>query len=229
MSAGAPYRASVWLLDADAPADVPGDEALAPYAAWLDASERARLLRFQRPSRRRQFLVGRVLARLALGHVLGAEPSLIRLQDRPGAAPLLVSPSAPTAGFSISHSGRWVACAVSGSSKVGLDIERIDASRDIDALAAQAFDEDQRTWLAARPAATRVRDFYSLWSRAEAQFKLDMPAGSSFDLSTPELAIVLCCGQALDRVPEVEHRTLSAPLPPACAPAPTRSRPKTSS
>ena len=229
MKPGAPHRASVWLLDADALGDAAGDGVLASYAAWLDASERERLARFQRPARRRQFLVGRVLARLALGHVLGAEPSIIRLLDRPGSAPLLMSPSAPAAGFSISHSGRWVACAVSRSSKLGLDIERIDAGRDIGALAAQAFDADRQAWLAARSPATRVRDFYGLWSRAEAAFKLGMPAGSCFDLSTSELAVVLCCEQALDRAPEVELRTLSAPPPPACAPAPTKSTPKTSS
>jgi 4'-phosphopantetheinyl transferase len=223
VTTGAAHRASVWLLDADAP----GDEALAPYAAWLDESERERLARFQRPARRRQFFAGRVLARLALGHVLGVEPSIIRLQDRPGSAPLLVSPLTPAAGFSISHSGRWVACAVSSSSKLGLDIEVIDGTRDIDALAAQAFDDRQQAWLAARPIETRVRDFYSLWSRAEAQFKLGMPAGEVFDLSLPELTIVLCCQQALDSAPEVELRTLSAPPPPACAPAPTKSRPKT--
>ena len=225
MSADASHRASVWLLDADALAD----ETLALYAAWLDASERERFARFQRPARRRQFLAGRVLARLALGHVLGVEPSIVRLQERAGSAPLLVSPLTPAAGFSISHSGPWVACAVSGSSKLGLDIEAVDGSRDIDALAAQAFDDRQQAWLASRPSETRVRDFYSLWSRAEAEFKLNMPAESMFDLSTPELAIVLCCEQVLDSAPEVELRTLSAPPQPACAPAPTRSRPKTSS
>lgn len=205
MTAGASHQASVWLLDADALAD----ETLASYAAWLDASERERLPRFRRPARRRQFLTGRVLARLALGHVLMAEPQSVRLQDRPGSAPLLVSPLTPAAGFSISHSGRWVACAVSNCSKVGLDIEAVDPTRDIDALAAQAFDADRQAWLAARPPDTRVRDFYGLWSRTEAQFKLGVPAGSVFDLSTPGLAIVLCCEQALDSVPELSVRTMT--------------------
>ena len=225
MRAGASHRASVWLLDADAP----GDEILNSYAAWLDASERDRLARFQRPARRRQFVAGRVLARLALGQVLEADPQSIRLQDRPGSAPLLMSPLMPAAGFSISHSGRWVACAVSGSSKLGLDIEVVDGSRDIDALAAQAFDDRQQAWWASRRSETRVRDFYSLWSRAEAQFKLGVPAGAVFDLSTPALSVVLCCERRLDSAPAVESVTLSAPPPPACAPAPTTSTPKTSS
>jgi 4'-phosphopantetheinyl transferase len=199
VSAGVPHRASVWLLDTATLADA----TLAARSGWLDETEHQRLARFVRPARRRQFLAGRLLARLALGQVLEREPQSIRLEDRPGLAPLLVSPAA-AAGFSISHSGRWVACAVSASAKVGLDIEVVDAARDIDALAAQAFDEDRRAWLAARPPETRLRDFYGLWSRAEAQFKLGMPAASAFDLSLPELSIFLCCERELGSVPLVE-------------------------
>jgi 4'-phosphopantetheinyl transferase len=196
----------VWLLDAGTLTD----GTLASYAAWLDNIERQRLGRFIRPGRRRQFVAGRVLARLALGHVLKVDPATIRLEDRPACAPLLVSPADPAAGFSISHSGRWVACAASASAKVGLDIETVDASRDIDALAAQAFDEEQWTWLAMRPADTRLQDFYRLWSRVEAQFKLGMPAGSSFDLSTAGLAIVLCCEQMFCHAPKVEIMSLKS-------------------
>jgi len=199
-----PHRALVWLLDADALSD----GTLAAYAAWLDATERRRLERFVRPARRRQFLTGRVLARLALAEVLGIGAKDVRLEDRPGAAPLLAAPADEVAGFSISHSGRWVACAASVSSKLGLDIEVVDPARDIDALAAQAFDEGQLAWLAARPPATRLRDFYGLWSLAEAQFKLGRLARGRFDLSTPALAIVLCSEQALGAAPEVEIKTL---------------------
>jgi 4'-phosphopantetheinyl transferase len=199
-----PHQAIVWLLDAGALAE----ETLASCSGWLDTSEHQRLARFIRPARRRQFLAGRALARQALGLVLGTRPEAVRLQDRPGCAPALVSPAAGTAGFSISHSGRWVACAVSASSKVGLDIELVDPGRDIDALAAQAFDERQQAWLAARPQDTRLRDFYSLWSAAEARFKLGMPAETTFDLSTPELSIVLCSDEVLSLAPAVEIRNL---------------------
>jgi 4'-phosphopantetheinyl transferase len=200
VTAGAPHQASVWLLDAGALAD----EALVAYAGWLDGAERRRLARFIRPARRRQFLAGRVLARLALGDLLKLEPRSIRLEDHPGCAPLLASPADAAVGFSISHSGGWVACAVSAGSKVGLDIEVIDQTRDIDALAAQAFDGDRQAWLGMRPPDTRRQDFYKLWSRAEAQYKLGAPAGSVFDLSTAGLAIVLCCEQVLCRAPELE-------------------------
>jgi 4'-phosphopantetheinyl transferase len=80
--------------------------------------------------------------------------------------------------------------------RVGVDIELIDPARDIDALAGQAFDAQQRAWLAARPDACRVRDFYTLWSTAEARFKLGVAPVSTLEFPHPELSVVLCCGHA---------------------------------
>jgi 4'-phosphopantetheinyl transferase len=196
-------RAVIRLLDAGAL----GEADLQRFAAWLDDSERERLERFVRPGRRRQFLAGRGLARRTLGAVLGLAPAAVRLAERPGAAPALALPGFDEAGFSISHSGRWVACAASAGCRVGLDIEIIDPRRDIDALAAQAFDARQQAWLRARPAHARVNDFYSTWSLLEARFKLGAEPVSTYDLSRPGLAIVLCCAQELAAPPVVELDT----------------------
>jgi 4'-phosphopantetheinyl transferase len=197
------HRAVIRLLDAGAL----GEAHLQRFAAWLDDSERARLARFLRPERRRQFLAGRGLARRMLGSALGLAPEAVRLAERPGAAPSLALPGFEEAGFSISHSGRWVACAASASCRVGLDIETVDPGRDIDALAAQAFDAREQAWLRARPAHTRVNDFYGAWSLLEARFKLGLEPASSFDLSRPDLSIVLCCAQELAAPPAVEFDT----------------------
>lgn len=169
------------------------DRVLAGYTTWLDDSERQRVARFVRRERRNQFIAGRVLARRTLGAVLGVAPETVRLVERPGAAPALAVPDAGTAGFSISHSGPWIACAASATGRVGLDVEVVDPARDIDALAAQAFDASEQAWLAARPAATRVADFYRTWSTLEARFKLGTVAAATFDLSRPGLSMVVCC------------------------------------
>jgi 4'-phosphopantetheinyl transferase len=199
------HRAVIRLLDAGALTDAH----LRRFADWLDDSERERLARFVRLERRRQFLAGRALARRALGAVLGLAPAAIRLAERRGAAPVLALPGFDEAGFSISHSGRWVACAASASCQVGLDIETVDPERDIESLAAQAFDAQAQAWLRARPAHTRVNDFYSAWSLLEARFKLGAKPASSFDLSRSGLSIVLCCAQELEAPPAVEIDTLA--------------------
>jgi 4'-phosphopantetheinyl transferase len=198
------HGAIVRLLDAGAL----DDGVLARCAIWLDDSERQRLARFVRRERRNQFIAGRVLARRTLAAVLGVAPETVRLVERPGAAPALAAPDAGTAGFSISHSGPWIACAASATGRVGLDVEVVDPARDIDALAAQAFDASQQAWLAARPAATRVADFYRAWSTLEARFKLGTASAATFDLSRPRVAIVVCCEHEPAVPPVVESASL---------------------
>ncbi|MFS2214793.1 4'-phosphopantetheinyl transferase superfamily protein [Telluria sp. Tellsp104] len=180
------------------------DTVLAQCTAMLGDSERQRLARFVRRERRNQFIAGRVLARRTLGAVLGVAPAAVRLVERPGAAPALAMPGAGAAGFSISHSGPWIACAASAMGRVGLDVEVVDPARDIDALAAHAFDASQQAWLTARPTASRVSDFYRAWSTLEARFKLGTVAEATFDLSRPGLAIVVCSEHALAAPPVVE-------------------------
>jgi 4'-phosphopantetheinyl transferase len=184
------------------------DGLLAQCTAMLDDSERQRLARFVRRERRNQFIAGRMLARRALGAVLGVAPETVRLVERPGAAPALVKPACTQAGFSISHSGPWIACAASATGRIGLDVEVVDPARDIDALAAHAFDASQQAWLAARPAAVRLSDFYQAWSTLEARFKLGTVAAATFDLSRPGLAIVVCSEHALAAAPVVEYDRL---------------------
>jgi 4'-phosphopantetheinyl transferase len=194
------HGAIVRLLDAR----TLDDGGLARCIGWLDDSERGRLARFVRRERRAQFIAGRVLARRTLGAVLGVAPEMVRLVERPGAAPALAMPGAGSAGFSISHSGPWIACAASATGRIGLDVEVVDPARDIDALAAQAFDASQQAWLAARPADTRLCDFYRAWSTLEARFKLGTAAAATFDLSRPGLAIVVCCEHELAAPPVLE-------------------------
>jgi 4'-phosphopantetheinyl transferase len=165
--------AALWLARADRVSAA----TLADYRGWLGAGEAARYAGFKRPARQRQFLVGRGLLRQALGHLLALAPATIRLEERPGMAPSL-STLRGVPGMSISHSGPWVACAVSGHTALGLDIEQRDASRDLLALAGQAFDADIVAALAALSPAARVTDFYRRWSTQEARIKLGSPDGA---------------------------------------------------
>ena len=159
--------ASLLMVDADA---VP-DADLPRWREWLAPGEQARCQRFARAQRLRQFVIGRVLARMALGQVLNVPARAVVLEEQVAGAPLLVAKGFD-GGFSISHSGRWVACAVSAHTRIGLDIELLDTSRDLDALAAQAFDAQEIARWQALSAARRVDGFYRLWSEKEARFKL---------------------------------------------------------
>lgn len=142
--------------------------------------------------RRRRFVAGRGLLREALAPLLRLARADISLVERHGAAPLLDLPGRTLPYFSIAHSGSWLACAVSVHVAVGLDIERLDAARDVAALAAQVFDAQQQAMLARLAPEPRLRQFYHMWSTAEAQFKLGTVCAQTTVLAHPALAIVLC-------------------------------------
>lgn len=187
----------VWLVDAEAI-----DAAtLATYALWLGPSERARCERFVRAERRRQFIVGRALLRLAVGQLLGVAPTSIALTERPGKAPHLGADG--IAGFSISHSGRWVACAASTATALGLDIEPIDLSRDVGALTEHAFSQRDAERLAALPAAMRHAYFYRMWCAHEAHIKLGAAGAVDYPLGMPGLAGMLACAAPLVVAPSL--------------------------
>ena len=204
-------QACLWMVDADAVTDAE----LQRFRGCLSAGEMARHQRFVRAQRQRQFIVGRTLLRMALGRLLGVTPQEIRLEEQVGKAPRLAAPlqkGAPP-GFSIAHSGRWVACAVSAQTALGLDIEMKDATRDLDALAAQAFDSaEMAQWarLQGLAAPQRAEGFYRLWSEKEARFKLGAEAAGGHCLSLPhaELAVALCSERPLDMPPTIELITL---------------------
>ena len=191
-------RADVWLVDGRSISDA----VLDGFIGSLSAGELARYRRFVRAERRRQFLIGRVLARQALGDVLGVAPQGLTIDDVAGQRPVLGGAD-QRASFSISHSGQWVACAVSNGAAIGLDIEILDPARDIAALAQQAFDDEQCAWLSGRPETSRLRDFYRLWSTQEAAIKLGEPVQDSAGLFHPELSIMLCSAGKLLNQPHL--------------------------
>jgi 4'-phosphopantetheinyl transferase len=164
--------ATVWLLDGR----TVGDDQLLPFISWLNPEELQRYQRFLRVERQRQFLLGRILLRCALGKLLDVQPTSISLSERAGNAPVFNGEGAAP-GFSLSHSGPWVACAVSEQSILGLDIEMLDGARDLLALAQQVFDASECTSLKEKEGAERIAAFYTLWSTKEARYKFASTAG----------------------------------------------------
>lgn len=171
------------------------------YAKWLGDSERRRSNAFTRDERRRQFIAGRALLRSALAELFGIMPADIALTERFSQCPELTFPLMPHVGFSISHSGKWVACAVSNVSKVGLDIERIDKSRDVLALAENVFTSTDLAVLANCSEHQRHECFYRMWCSYEAKFKLGQKSAVNYQLDALEVAGALACATPLARAP----------------------------
>jgi len=198
------HKVRLWLINTAAIRE----EQVQALLPLLSDSEAARYRRFVRPQRQRQFLIGRVLLRRALCAVLELPADALKVEEHVGHAPRVLLPGgvAPP-GFSISHSGDWVACAVSASTALGLDIELLDPARDIGALAEQSFDAIELAALGMEPESQRMAAFYRMWSSKEARFKLGTgsdAAASCIALAHPELSIVVCSAQPLAAAPLIE-------------------------
>jgi len=146
---------------------------------WLSQEEQSRLSAMTASRRRTQFIAGRWLARQCLAARAGGRWQDYALSAPDDGAPqILTRPSASEQGyFSLSHSGDWLACAVSPQ-PVGVDVECSDRVRDFQALnewmhepdALQAIPGDaqqQQTW------------FYAQWTLKEAWLKQVTSASSS--------------------------------------------------
>lgn len=197
---------SIYLLSLHALTEV----VLANFLPWLTESEVQRYRRFIRPERRQQFLAGRIILRRALAQLLDMPATELEVIEQAGNAPRLGQPELSDVGFSLSHSGQWVACAVSGNTKLGLDIEMLNPERDFSALALQAFNADENTWLAQQDAGNRLHDFYQLWTAKEAQIKLNQASVQCVHLPHPELSITLCSSRQLTSAPQLLQTSLSA-------------------
>jgi 4'-phosphopantetheinyl transferase len=160
----------LWLLDGS----LVNEDDIGFFAKQLSASEARRYGTFRRQERKRQFLLGRMLLRFAVSRLLSLPPDSLGVIERDGNAPRLVLPDSQSAqpSFSLSHSGNWVACAVSCSVNLGVDIELNDSTRNVLEVSHMAFHANECLWLLQQSEAARLSAFYQLWCTREALYKL---------------------------------------------------------
>lgn len=158
---------AVWLLRSD---DIPPDSSEArELAALLSAEEHQRRATYRTAEARHQFLLSRALLRRVLGKITGDSPQQLRFDRLPSGKPLLAS--APELHFSLSHSGQWIALAVSCEAPIGIDIEQPLKPRDFLRIARHYFHPQECTLLESPPNELMPLHFYRLWTMKEAFFK----------------------------------------------------------
>jgi 4'-phosphopantetheinyl transferase len=109
--------------------------------------------------------------REVLGRYLGLDPGEVELAARPGGKPELAGEAAGRLRFNLSHSGEVALIAV-GSDEVGVDVERIDPSRNLEGVARRIFGPEAAEELTRVPLAARAAAFYARWTAHEARVKL---------------------------------------------------------
>ena len=133
-------------------------------AGLLDDTERQRWETFRRQEDRDRFLVGAALAKAAVGEATGTDPFTITLDRTCGqCGKPHGKPAAPGAELSISHSGDKIVVAVTETTPLGVDVEQIRSTRDLEGLGRYVLSETEH--------AVSEGDFFTIWTRKEAVTK----------------------------------------------------------
>ena len=150
---------------------------------WLSDSELARFQSITSSSRKQQFLAGHFLARKMASHVFRNLPqawtyyldaeNLRRLKCNKDSQPELY--------VSISHSGDWIAVAISHA-PIGIDIETFSKQRDFIAIASHVFSAAEICYLKSCNAEELKQNFYLYWTLKESAAK-QYGAGLKFEIS----------------------------------------------
>ncbi|MFV8783961.1 4'-phosphopantetheinyl transferase family protein [Microbulbifer sp. SA54] len=167
VAANASRLPGIWLLRTDD--IISGSPSADALAKLLSGEERARQRSYRSEDAQHQFLLGRALMRRVLGKLSGTQPEALRFSRLPSGKPLLEN--APELHFSLSHSGRWIALAVSESQAIGIDIEQPQKPRNFARIARHYFHPQECALLDAPPRELMPIHFYRMWTLKEAFYK----------------------------------------------------------
>ena len=158
-------RCDVWW--AHPAAETPG------LFGLLDEVERGRFAGYRREADKLRFLTGRALIRGVVSAELGVAPGDVVLDSscfdcgKPHGKPKVVG---STLEVSISHSGEWVALAMTDGAPVGVDVEEV-RDAEVDGLAGICFSPPELTTFKSVPEEDRRGAFFTYWARKEAVLK----------------------------------------------------------
>jgi 4'-phosphopantetheinyl transferase len=186
----------------------------------LDEQDRSHIARFRFQRDRDLATASRLLQRLAVAHCARIAPEAIgdiRFSSETSTRPVVLAPALAQAFFfSAANTRGMVACAVSATNNVGLDVEEIK-----DKLAPELVDHccttDERTELWSLPEEERRKAFFQLWTLKESYLKARgiglqvSPHLIGFTGSGRSATPTLHADPATERHPEHWHfRTLDA-------------------
>jgi phosphopantetheinyl transferase len=189
---------------------------LASGLPWLTAREASRVERIAAPRRRREFVLGRLLARHALRTHAGDDA--FELRAARGHRPSAVAPDGRAhRAINLSHSHGLIACciAVEPDVDLGCDVEwvrpRTEASWARLAPSERrhpVFASEERAWICVASGGERERRLYLLWTIKEAIAK-----ASGEGIFRGGLSALCPDPRALMHLLEDDANTLDRPLP----------------
>lgn len=157
------------------------DPARPEWVHWIDAPRLDRAAQFRLREDRARCMGAGLLLAYAVRSRFPEHPLPLRVETDSLGKPFL--PDLPDFHFNLSHSGKWVVCAVA-THPVGVDIEHI--SSPMQDIAQRFFSPDECAHLHALPEADRPAAFCELWVLKESYMKA---TGLGFHLPLEQLSI----------------------------------------
>lgn len=156
----------VWYreLSGDAP-DLP-----ALYEV-LSLDERERAERFRVPKAKDEFVLTRGTLRSLLGSALHKHPGAVRFEYSEHGKPALSASEQSDLRFSVSHTEGIALFAFALGRAVGVDIEFVERSGDVNAIAERFFSAGERQVLRGLSSSNSREAFFRCWTRKEAYVK----------------------------------------------------------
>lgn len=134
----------------------------------LSVDERDRASSFLFDRDRRRFVAARGALREILGRYLGTAPHRLRFRLGPLGKPAIAG---DLPHFSVSHSGELALFAISRSTEVGVDLERVRPVVHLERIVERFFSARERQAFSGCPADRREHVFFECWTRKEAWLK----------------------------------------------------------
>ena len=151
----------------------------------LSQTEQLRYKSFEDYYRGISFLVGRQVARYGISRLLGCSSRSVSIELNQ----LTGKPFTPHIYFNLSRSGPFVACAVSATHNLGIDIEVINTDLDIASVNSYLSNFVPTNDLVWDSHISSFHSFYDQWTRLESQLKLSGAGFSDFQSSVPNPSI----------------------------------------
>jgi len=161
----------------------------------LDPDERRRAARFIFDSDRARFTRSRGTLRATLARYVDILPEQIKFDYGTHGKPTI---RGCPIHFNLSHAGDWAYLAISTTTPVGIDVERLrpPARNGWIDLARRFFSKTEVTELLALPSSEQTKAFFACWTRKEAYIKLhgrglSLPLGQFTVAADPKAPAIL--------------------------------------
>ena len=167
----------IWRIDLDdTPEKSGGRKVLLEQAtSVLTTDERERAARMRVGGPQEEFMVGRGCLRHLLGAALRCAPAAVALEKAEHGKPFVrTSPGFFGPSFNVAHSHGIILIGLSMVGEIGVDVEIIDSTIDLEGVARTAFHVEEVARVhRASTLEERVDVFYRCWTRKEALAKAD--------------------------------------------------------